>query len=530
MVQDTEADARAQQHHPQLIRDLLDSAAYPQRPAQVDLVETHISWVLLAGEYVYKIKKPVALGFLDFRELDRRRFYCEEEIRLNQRFAPAIYIGVVRISLQDGRPRMEGEGEAIEFAVKMHRFDQALRLDRQLDDGLLSAKDMRELGANIAARHASAEIVPDSRRKHALELTESQMQDNFTALRSRVDDRLLSPLYEWTQRALRRLRPVIEERFDHGFYRDCHGDLHLANLVRLPSGITTFDCIEFSADLRYIDVACDVAFLVMDLESRGRDDLAAHFINRYFEQTDDYASMRLFDLYFVYRCLVRAKVDAIRAGERDDEGAMRADLAEATRYCDMAAHQTAARRPLLIVMHGLSGSGKTWISERLMADLPAIRVRSDLLRKRLFGLGETDKSGSPVAAGIYIAGADDDVYAGLCSRAGPALREGHNAILDATFLRRGQRDRARELARDCGAGLVIVNATAPAEELRRRIRARESQGSDASEANLAVLEHQLRSVEAMTAAEELRSIAIDSRDADALAGLPRRIFEIAGRR
>jgi hypothetical protein len=268
----------------------------------------------------------------------------------------------------------------------------------------------------------------------------------------------------------------------------------------------------------------------MDLESRGRDDLAAHFINRYFEQTDDYASMRLFDLYFVYRCLVRAKVDAIRAGERDDEDAMRADLAEATRYCDMAARKTAARRPLLIVMHGLSGSGKTWISERLMADLPAIRIRSDLLRKRLFGLGETAKSGSGVAEGIYIASADEDVYAGLRSRAEPALREGHNVILDAAFLHRGQRECARDLAQKCGAGLAIVRATAPAEELQRRIRARGGRGADASEANVAVLDHQLRSVEAMTAAEKSRTVTIDSRDANALASLPRRILDIAGRR
>jgi uncharacterized protein len=469
----------------------------------------------------------LALGFLDFRELEKRRFYCEEEIRLNQRFAPEIYIGVVKITLQNGRPRVEGPGVAIEYAVKMHRFDQALRLDKQLESGLLRAEDMRELGANIAARHEAADIVPDSQRQHVLELTESQMQDNFTALRSRIDDGLLSPLYEWTQRALQRLRPVIGQRFDQGFFRDCHGDLHLANLLRLPSGITTFDCIEFSADLRHIDVACDIAFLVMDLESKRRGDLAAYFINRYFERTDDYGSMRLFDLYFVYRCLVRAKVDAIRASERDDDVARQEDLDEATRYCSMAARQTARRQPLLIVMHGVSGSGKTWVSERLMAALPAIRIRSDLLRKRLFGLGESQKSGSAVGEGIYVSSADDDVYAGMRRRAEPVLGERHNVILDATFLHREQRAQAIQLAREFGAKLVFVNATAAQEELRRRIGARQQRGADASEADLPVLEHQLKMVEAMTDFEKSRSITIDSLDADAMSCLPDQVRETA---
>ncbi len=522
------AEGRANPHLPQLIRELLDSDAYPHHPAPVELIETHISWVFLAGNFVYKVKKPVALGFLDFRKLEQRRFYCEEEIRLNRRFAPEIYIDVVKITLQNGRPQLEGQGTAIEYAVKMHRFDEALRLDKQLESGLLRAEDMRELGANIAARHEAADIVPISQRQHVLELTETQMHDNFTALRSRIDDGLLSPLYEWTQQALHRLRPAISQRFDQGFFRDCHGDLHLANLVRLPSGITTFDCIEFSADLRNIDVACDIAFLVMDLESKRRADLAAHFINRYFERTDDYDSMRLFDLYFVYRCLVRAKVDAIRASERSDDGARLEDLDEARRYCNMATRQTVKRRPLLISMHGLSGSGKTWISERLMAALPAIRIRSDLLRKRLFGLAESQKSESGVGEGIYVSSADDEVYAGMRRRAEPVLGERHNVILDATFLHRGQRAQATQLALDCGAELIFVRATAPQEELQRRIRARQQGGADASEASLAVLEHQLKSVEAMTDFEQSRSITVDSRDSAAVALLADQVRERAG--
>ncbi|MDH4048216.1 MAG: AAA family ATPase [Gammaproteobacteria bacterium] len=512
-----------------VISALLLSDAYSHPTNGIELLETHISWVLLAGDYAYKIKKPLALGFLDFSTIESRRFYCEEEIRLNRTWAPEIYIGVVHITRVEGRPTMGGDGEAIEYAVQMRRFDQVLRLDRQLENGRLKTEDMRELGANIADRHARAAAVPPDQRQRALDLTESQMWDNYSALHSVVGEKLLSSLQEWTQMQLQVLRPLIHERFDRGFYRECHGDLHLANLVRLPGGITTFDCIEFSSDLRNIDVACDIAFLVMDLESRGRDDLAAHFINRYLEKSNDYKGIQLFDLYFVYRCLVRAKVAAIRAGERDDDESGQRDLADVRRYCEMAARQTSRPRPVLVLMHGLSGSGKTWISERLMAGLPAIRIRSDLQRKSLFGMHELEKSGSPVAQGIYAPEADVAVYRRMSELAETVLCSGHNVILDATYLHLADRENAIEIARASGVSAVIVQTRAPDDELRRRIASRARRGSDASEADLAVLEHQLQSLQPLTDEERRHSITLDTRDAYAVERLSHSVRRLAQR-
>lgn len=520
-------DAFTDTQDSRLVKALLEPGSYPHAADAIEMIETHISWVFLAGDYAYKIKKPVALGFLDFRELAKRRFYCEEEIRLNRQWAPEIYIDVVKVTLSRGRAKIGGAGPAIEYAVKMRRFDQNLRLDKQLECARLSPEDMRELAANIAGRHEFADKVPVSRRQRAIDLTESLMWDNFTSLRSVIDASELDLLVDWTRDQLEKLRPIITGRFDRGFYRDCHGDLHLGNLVRLPRGITTFDCIEFSADLRFIDIACDIAFLIMDLESKQRDDLAAHFVNRYFEKSDDYASMRLFDLYFVYRCLVRAKVAAIRATERNAADAAQHDVAEATRYVAMASRQARQRRPILMVMHGLSGSGKTWISERLMAQLPAIRIRSDLLRKRLFGYAETDRSGSEIAQGIYTEASDADVYAGMRERAEVVLCSGHNVILDATFLQRRFRDDALALARQCDAAHIIVCATLPDEELQRRLLAREQSGVDASEAGLDVLEHQLLSQEPLNATEHDFSMSIDSRDANAVSEMSRRIRQMA---
>lgn len=520
------ADELSNRQLPDLIRDLLDEHAYPHPAQAIELIETHISWVLLAGDFAYKIKKPLNLGFLDFRSLEKRHFFCEEEIRLNRPWAPEIYLGVVKIALRRGQARIGADGDAAEYAVKMRRFDQELRLDRQLANGRLTATDMSELAANIVARHQAAEAVPVDRRQRVLDLTESQMHDNFAALAPAIDRSLLDALQQWTSCELRALRPVIRERFGQGCFRDCHGDLHLANLLRLPDGITSFDCIEFSLDLRQIDVACDVAFLLMDLESKGRPDLAAHFNNRYLELSDDYGSMLVADLYFVYRCLVRAKVAVIRAGERESAAAGNADLAEATRYCRMAAERTKLRQPILLAMHGLSGSGKTWLSEKLLAQLPAVRLRSDRLRKRLAGLGETAHSGSAVGQGIYTASAGDAVYGQMRLRAQPVLEAAHNVILDATFLRREQRRLAQELAADCGAAFLLVHTTAPVADLEQRIRDRADRDADASEADLGVLHHQLGLLEPLSGDEVETAITIDTGDADAVSNLARRIRDL----
>ena len=264
--------------------------------------------------------------------------------------------------------------------------------------------------------------------------------------------------------------------------RNCHGDLHLANIVRLPDGIATFDCIEFNADFRQIDVMCDVAFLVMDLVERKRHDLAAHFLNRYLEATGDYDGVAVLSLYFVYRCLVRAKVAVIRSGEREDNGARDADIEEAASYSDMAIRQIADRNPVLVIMHGLSGSGKTFVSNQLMAALPAIRVRSDVERKRMFGLDEHASSHSPVGQGIYTKDANDAVYTRLYAVANTVLSSGRNVILDAAFLRQAERATAFHVAQDCGCSAVIVDVQAPEKILRDRLRDRDRDKQNVSEA------------------------------------------------
>jgi aminoglycoside phosphotransferase family enzyme/predicted kinase len=476
-----------------LVEALLRDDAFPHAADDLELMETHISWVVLAGDYAYKIKKPVVLDFLDFGTLEKRRHYCEEELRLNRPWAPEIYLGVVAITGPAGAPVIDGDGDALEYAVRMRRFDQDLRLDRQLADGLLTVADMKELGQAIAARHAAAARPDPADRERLIGQSIHYFWENFDHLGGIIDAGEFRLLHDWTAGELGRREASLFARFDDGFVRDCHGDLHLGNLVRLPSGITTFDCIEFNPDLRYTDVFADVGFLAMDLTEKGHPELAAHFLNRYLERGGDYAGAVLLDLFFIYRCLVRAKVAAIRSRERESEAERSADIRDAREYSAMARRQATRGRPLLVIMYGLSGSGKTWLSERLMAALPAIRIRSDIERKRLFGIDETAASDSGIDAGIYSPEASTATYERLFALARDLLSAGHHVILDAAFLDRERRQGARDVAAESAVDAVLVCAQAPVETLRTRIEGRATRKDEASEADLAVLRHQLES-------------------------------------
>lgn len=489
-----------------LVAGLLRPEAYPHPADQVELIETHISWVLLAGEFAYKVKKPVELGFLDFRELEQRRFFCEEELRLNRFWAPELYLDVVPIGLQDGQPRVGGNSAAVEYAVRMRRFDQALRLDHQLEAGRLTDSDMLELAAEIAARHQAADRVSPPGR--LLLATKRLMWDNFDDLIGEVSHKRIVALHRWTKESLARHEATLKERSHNGSYRECHGDLHLGNIVRLGSGIKAFDCIEFSEELRHIDVVADYGFLVMDLAARGRPDLAYVFLNRYLEVSGDYAGVALLQLFVVYRSLVRAKVAAIRRSERLPAESRDEDTATIEHYCALAKKWAEPGKPLLVVMTGLSGSGKTWLSTRLMAAMPALRIRSDLERKRLFCLGETADSHSGIGTGIYGHDAGNAVYERMFALAAPMLKTGFDTILDATFTDAASREQGRHVAAQCGAGFVLVQATAPLAVLQERVQRRAVAGSDASEADLVVLQHQLDAAQPPSSGELASAVTV----------------------
>lgn len=483
-----------------LVRSLMRVDAFPHPVSKLRLFETHISWVILTGQFAYKIKKALRLAFLDFSTLEYRRHFCDEELRLNRRWAPELYLDVVPIFGSHDCPTLTGDGSTIEYAVKMLQFEQSLQLDKQLELELLSEQDMCDLAETIAQYHEESPVNPFHSANDTIEALSAPMYDNFPPLEPHVDASLLARVRDWTERSLGDSTSELVERHRQGFVRECHGDLHLTNLVRLPSGIVPYDCVEFSPQLRIMDILSDISFLVMDLVARERVDLAYVLLNRYLEKNGDYRGMSLLGLYFVYHCMIRAKVAAIRNTERSlCELANR--LAVANDWIDRSA-------PTLVVMHGYSGSGKTWLSSRLLSSLPAIRVRSDIERKRLHALGESDDSGSAVGGGIYTASASEAVYVEMLNRASQLLEAGFNVILDAAFLDRNNREGAREVANAFAAPFVILDVRASNDVLERRLRARTT--GDVSEANVDVLRHQLDHAEALDEVERRRTLSVDT--------------------
>lgn len=485
--------------------------------AGAQVVETHISVVVLAGEHVYKFKKAVDLGFLDFSTLALRKLNCEEELRLNRRLAPRYYLDVLPVTGTEQAPRLGGDGAAIEYCVRMRRFPSGQQFDELVRAGALTAAHVQALAGRVARFHADTPRAEPS--MGTPEQVIAPARHNLDALESArgLDADLkeeLRKLRAWTEAAAAQLHETLLARHDGGFVRECHGDMHLANITLDGEEIVIFDCIEFSASLRCIDVMSEVAFVCIDLAHYGRADLANLFLNTYLEHTGDYAGVAVLRYYEVYRALVRAKVAAIRLDQPGIETSeLEAQHARCRDYIRLAASFLPAAPPALIIAHGLSGSGKTRVSAALAQRLGAVRLRSDVERKRLHGIAMLARSGSPVHGGIYAQGASAQTYARLRALAESVLRAGHTAIVDAAFLRREQRREFAALAAALGLRFRILSVQAPEEELRRRLRARQAAGADASEADTAVLEHQLATQEPLEETERDHAWLVDTTSA-----------------
>jgi len=506
-----------------LIAALRDPARYPHPAGTVERIETHISHVLLAGEYAYKIKKPVNLGFLDFSTLAARRFYCEEELRLNRRLAPQLYLELVAICGSARAPVLvpavgtTEEAGVIEYAVKMRRFPQSALYDRLAASGELASRHIDALAGVIADFHLRVPACALQDPYGSAQAIEAPMLENFGQIRALLGPQLAAAgrlaavdrIEDWSRQTHSELVQVFEERRKDGFIRECHGDLHLGNIAWIDGATVPFDGIEFNANLRWVDVLSEVAFLVMDLQVRGRDDLASRFLNAYLEATGDYAGLAVFDAYRVYRAMVRAKIAAIRAGQADaGEDIRRAALADVAAHIDLAQRLIEPRHPALVLMHGPSGSGKTVVSQVLLEAGGMVRLRSDVERKRLEGLAPGTRSGSGQDRGLYREEATRATYAELDRLARRVLAAGRPVVVDAACLRRWQRELFRALASEAQLPWLIVACSADEALLRERVARRSLLGEDASEADLAVLARQLASAELL--AEDEPALRVDT--------------------
>ncbi|MCK8516834.1 AAA family ATPase [Methylonatrum kenyense] len=461
----------------------------------VDRIETHISSLLLANGLVFKLKKPLDLGFLDFTGLDRRRIACEDELRLNRRLAPSIYQAVVRLTGQLEAPQLDGTGKVLDYAVRMSRFSQQQRLDRVLPRGELAPEHLEQLAETIAAFHneaASAEL-PDwlADPEPLIEPLLANLQQ-LEGLGAKVPESVTSYLLG----TIPALRQRLRRRLAAGLVREGHGDLHLENIALIDDRAVAFDCIEFDARLRWMDVMADIAFLLMDLDDRGASPLATRFLNRYLDVSGDHAGVTDLRLFQCYRALIRAKIHTINLNDQSRPAAQRqASVARRDRYLELAERYCQPQAPQLITTCGLSASGKSTAALALAEEIGAIRLRSDVERKRLFGLDALARTDSPVAGALYGQDAGRATYTALAAKAGQLLAAGWSVIVDAACLKRTERDRFRQLAASHGCPWRLLYCDAPQQTLRQRLQLRAAKGRDPSEADAAVLDFQLQQFE-----------------------------------
>lgn len=501
-----------------LAASLLSPAAWPHPVrAPVRVVETHISRVYLTGEWAYKVKKPLHLPFLDYSTLERRRACCEEELRLNRRTAPDLYVGVSAIAGTTLAPRVEGDGPAIEYAVRMRQFDTEAALDALVESDRVAAAELAALGSDLAGFHASAARAPDDALFGDPAAVLRVALDNFRTLDATPTGgpvpALLATLRGRVESEFARIRTALSTRRAEGRVRECHGDLHCGNVVRWRGRLVPFDGIEFDPALRWIDVASDVAFLTMDLAERGRPDLRHALLQSWFDASGDAGAIGLLQFFETGRALVRAKVAALRARQ---PGGGPGDLATSERYLRWALARTERRRPRLLVTCGYSGSGKTWLASRLAISLRALHLRSDVERKRLAGIAPLADSRSPQDGGIYTLEFNTRTYRRLAECAAAALAGGESVIVDAACLRRDERRSLVGIADSAGAAATLLHCVAPVDLLRERILARSRSGADASEAGLVTLERQPGYWEPFEPDEVGRVITVDTTAPDSL--------------
>lgn len=483
-----------------------------QEGGPVACIETHISWVLLTPQRAYKLKKAVDLGFIDQRSLASRRQACEEELRLNRRTAPTLYLGVVEVNgagelMPSGAPPGSPGTAAADFAVCMRRFDPAQTLDRLIASDPPGAHSAQPWAAHtddlvdqVVALHASAQVVREEGLGLPADLhaaTGEAPAQWLSLVHDAAERAQLQGIVAWLQAQEAAHEPLCRSRREAGFVRELHGDLHLGNVCLFEGRVTVFDGIEFSVALRTLDVMNDLAFLLMDLHARGADALAWRALSRYLDATGDHAGLPLLPMCMLWRALVRFKVARLRGQDG------RALLALCERLMRPA-------RPALVLMHGVSGCGKTAVSQGLLGLWGAVRLRSDVERART---PQAAGDGAPSAAGRYAASQVEAVYARLCALAEAALRAGQRVILDATFLDAAQRQAAIAIAERQGCPWAIVHVQAPLDVMRARIAARRGQG-DASEADEAVLARQWAQHgdgwADLSASEQARSVRCDT--------------------
>jgi aminoglycoside phosphotransferase family enzyme/predicted kinase len=500
-----------------LIQNLQSSKAFNHPTLQLGLIETHVSWVILTGKYAYKIKKPVDFGFLDFSTLEKRKHYCEEELRLGQQFAPEIYLAVVPITGTIEQPQINGStGPILEYAIKMCEFSQDSLLSSLLKQGKLTETLIEQLGKLIAEFHQKTPLAAKKSHFGLPQEVHAPTKQNFEQiiplLSNLPDIEQVKRLQLWANEQFSKHQTLLAQRKEQGFIRDCHGDLHLANIILYQGKLVLFDRLEFNEDLRWTDVIADLAFLAMDLAEKKQTPLANQLINTYLQFTNDYQGLNLLAYYLSYRAVVRAKIALFRSEQANLTDKEKIDIGnDYHNFINLAEFYTHPKKPCLIITHGLSGSGKSTVAKHIVSQCAAIQISSDRIRKQLFGLSLHEDSNSAPYSGIYTAQASEKTYNELARLAKIIIQAGFTALIDATFLLHAQRVKFYNLAKHLNVPYYILDCQTDELEIKQRIKKRSSLGEHISEANLTILDYQKKLLEPLIKSEQKHVLVIDGK-------------------
>ena len=480
---------------PAIVEAMMRPEMYPDHPRSVELRQTHVSYAFIAGDYVYKIKKPVRFAFLDACTLARRHQLCLDEVRLNRRLAPDVYLGVVPILKRGGGELALGAasngadetGAAVEWAVRMRRLGEATMLDRMVAEGRASVAQIRAIAARLAAFHRAA--AADQGWKYGAatsiwRLVRGNVEELAVDCADAITPGELDELERFAHHVIELRWSLLNRRALEACVVEGHGDLRCEHVSLAGDSVTIIDCVEFSEGLRYVDVASDVGFLAMDLDRLGARGLSDDLVGAYREASGDADLPLLIPLYKVHRALVRAKVEGLTS--RDAEIAPERRVATAAdaarRYVALALDFARESRPAMIVVCGLSGSGKSTVARRLADRLGFEWIRSDEVRKRLAGVAPAERLSDSYAAGAYSREFTEKTYAALLGEAAARLRDGAGVIVDATFAAPAYRAEALAIAERAHVPVLFVECIASHDEIVRRLTARARRADEISDA------------------------------------------------
>lgn len=486
-----------------LIEAFKNPAVYPHAIERLEIITTHISWVILTGTYAYKIKRPVKYSFVDYSSLENRKAYCEKEFAFNQSLASKVYKAVLPIRQTANGPSLLGDGPIIDYALQMLEFPQDKLLSTVIKQNEITASMIDDIATQVAYFHQSAPVAALDTPYGTSERILKPVKENFSEIRANLNDELalqqLQHIETWALATHAQLSPLMQARKQAGLTRACHGDLHLRNIVLIDQAPVIFDCIEFCETRRWLDPMAEIGFFTMDLMQHGRTDLAIRFLSTYMETTGDYPGLQLLPFFMSYRALVRAKIQLYDRCLTTDAPEQERFFKQYQQYANFAESLIIKRQPILCVMHGVSGSGKSTLAQEIILWHHAIRLRADVERKRWFGHEPST---------LYSEQTTEKTYTHLLQTAAMLLKTGLSVVIDARFAKKNQRDQAAALANALGIPFKIINCTASQTYLEQGIVRRMHDKNNVSDATLAVLEKQLNTQETFTAEENAYTITI----------------------